>query len=86
MDQQIIGLKELREKVAHYARQVSLGKSFIVVKQSKPLFKISSPVFEEEDFEDGKWEAIMDFTKIKKGGVPAKDILAVMKKMTARRK
>lgn len=36
----IIGLKELRENVAHYAKQVSQGQTFIVVKQSKPLFKI----------------------------------------------
>ncbi len=36
----IIGLKELRENVAFYAKAVSQGQVFIVVKQSKPLFKI----------------------------------------------
>ena len=66
----IIGLKELRENVAEYARQVARGQSFIVVKQSKPLFKIT-PVDEEE-----AWEEVVDFTKIKKGGVKIDELLA----------
>ena len=37
----IIGLKELRQNMPHYAQKVQKGQSFIVVKQSKPLFKIS---------------------------------------------
>ena len=68
----IIGLKELRENVSAYAVEVSKGKSFVVVKQSKPLFKIV-PVSDEEN-----WETIIDFTKIKKGGVPIEDIVAVI--------
>ena len=67
---QIVGLKELRENVGLYAKRVSGGDSFIVVKRSKPLFKIS-PVDE-----DDQWETIIDFTKIKKGGVPLDDLLA----------
>jgi len=66
----IIGLKELRQNMAQYAKQVALGKTFVVVKQSKPLFKIG-PIMEEEN-----WEEIADFTKIKKGGVDIKDILS----------
>lgn len=66
----IIGLKELRENVAEYAKQISKGKSFVVVKQSKPLFKIT-PVTEEES-----WEEAIDFTKIKKGGVKLEELLA----------
>ncbi len=42
----IIGLKVLREKMAHYEAEVKKGESFIVVKQSKPIFKIS-PVTDE---------------------------------------
>ena len=68
----IIGLRELRENVAVYAAQVAKGKSFVVVKQSKPLFKIS-PVDEEEN-----WETVIDFTKIKKGGVPIEEIVAAI--------
>jgi hypothetical protein len=84
MDQQIIGLKELREKVAHFAREVQRGKTFIVVKQSKPLFKISQPILEAGDLEavDGKgWQSLVDFTQIRKGGVPASDVLKVLKRL-----
>jgi len=72
---QIIGLKQLRENVAEYAKKVQKGRSFIVVKQSKPLFKIS-PIDEVDEYEDGKgYKTLIDFTKIKKSGVDAKEIL-----------
>ncbi len=44
---QIVGLKELRENLPRYAKEVGRGKSFIVVKRSKLLFKVS-PVTEGE--------------------------------------
>jgi prevent-host-death family protein len=69
----IVGLKELRENTATYVSQVKKGKSFIVVRKSKPLFKIS-PIDDEDD--KGLWEAVVDFTKIKKGGVPILDLLS----------
>ncbi len=56
--------------MAAYAVKVQKGESFIVVKQSKPLFRIG-PVDEEEN-----WETLIDFTKIKKGGVPIDEVLA----------
>lgn len=65
----IIGLKDLREHVNKYAAEVKNGRSFIVVKKSKPLFKIT-PLMDE-----GVWETVVDFTKIKKGGVSAEEIL-----------
>lgn len=65
----IIGLKELRENVNLYVDQVKRGASFIVVKRSKPIFKIS-PLDDETN-----WETAVDFTKIKKGGVPLEDLL-----------
>lgn len=68
----IIGLKELRQNMPHYAQKVQKGQSFIVVKQSKPLFKIS-PLDQPED---ERWEEVIDFTKIKKGGVKLDEILA----------
>lgn len=74
----ILGLKELRENMQKYASLVEKGKSFIVVKKSKPLFKISSV-----DEDDGLWETIADFTKINKNGVPAKEILKVLRKLNA---
>ncbi|MDO8571580.1 MAG: hypothetical protein Q7R79_02790 [bacterium] len=65
----IVGLKDLRENIDVYVGKVQKGESFTVVRRSKPLFTIS-PV-ETED----SWETIVDFTKIRKGGVPIEDIL-----------
>jgi len=47
----IINLREFRENVQAYADKVEDGASFIVMKQSKPLFKIISP-WESFDFTD----------------------------------
>jgi len=65
----IIGLKEFRADVPKIAGKVARGESFIVVKRSRPIFKVS-PVDEEDT-----WETVIDFTKIKKGGLDIKDIL-----------
>lgn len=81
---QIIGLKQLRENVAEYAKQVQKGKSFIVVKQSKPLFKIS-PLDEipevDEPYHDPNYRTIIDFTKIKPGGVDAREVLKALRQI-----
>ncbi len=65
----IIGLKELRQNVAKYARKVQEGQSFTVFKHSKPLFKIT-PVDDEH-----RWEEVIDFTRIHRGGVDVDDLL-----------
>jgi len=70
MENIIVGLKELRENMEKYASLVKKGKSFIVVKRSKPLFKISSI-----DEDDGLWETVIDFTRLRKGGIPAEELL-----------
>lgn len=67
----IVGLKELRENIDTYINAVERGKSFVVVRKSKPVFKISSPQ-EIDEF----WEQIIDFTKMKKGGMPVNQLLA----------
>jgi len=54
-----------------YIAEVKRGKSFIVVRRSKPVLKISSP-----DEDEGIWEEVVDFTKIKKGGVSISDLLS----------
>lgn len=64
----IINLKSLRENMQEYAQKVKRGRSFMVFKKSKPLFKIS-PIDEEY------WEEVIDFTKIKKGGISLKELL-----------
>ena len=71
MKTHILGLKELRENMQKYASLVEKGESFVVVKKSKPLFKISS-LDEDEEL----WETVIDFTNVRKGGIPAKELLA----------
>lgn len=78
---QIIGLKQLRQNVSEYAKQVQKGKTFIVVKQSKPLFTIG-PVEEVDEREDEKgWKTMIDFTNLRKGGVDAREILRALVKI-----
>lgn len=71
MKQAIIGLRELREKTDVFINAVEKGRSFIVVRRSKPVFRISPP-----DEESELWERVADFTKIKKTGVPLEKLLA----------
>mgnify|MGYP001601528534 CR=1 FL=1 len=66
----IIGLKELRENVEAYVSQVGKGKSFIVVRRSRPVFKIAPP-----DDADELWETVADFTKWYRDGIPAGKLL-----------
>lgn len=67
----IVGLKELREHMERYTTAIEKrGESFVVVRRSKPLFKIV-PLTNDE----GMWEHVIDFTKIKKGGVSLKEVL-----------
>ncbi|MDP3985820.1 MAG: type II toxin-antitoxin system prevent-host-death family antitoxin [Candidatus Veblenbacteria bacterium] len=65
----IVGLKELKQNVGRYAGLVQRGQSFVVVKRSKPLFKLTP--LEEDD----QWEAVADFTKVKRGGLRIQDLL-----------
>jgi prevent-host-death family protein len=67
----IVGLKELRENIEAYIARVEKGDSFIVIKKSKPVFKIS-PLDDDAEL----WESVIDFTRIKKGGVAIADLLS----------
>ncbi len=71
MENAIVGLKELRENMEKYASLIKKGRSFVVVKRSKPLFRISSI-----DEDDGLWETVIDFTKFRKGGISAEELLS----------
>lgn len=65
----LIGLKEFRENVESYTKKVNQGQSFVVLKKSKPIFKIS-PVNE------GDWEELVDFSKLKKGGIKIEELIS----------
>ncbi|MEK7660135.1 MAG: hypothetical protein AAB343_02935 [Patescibacteria group bacterium] len=78
MKTNIIGLKELRENVEKYSSRVAKGEQFIVMRRSRPLFKLS-PVDPWGD--EGAWETVADFGKISDGGVSAKKVISVLKKL-----
>jgi len=65
----IIGLRELRENTNRYIDAVTKGDEFLVMRRSRPVFKLVLPSFED------KWEEVVDFTSIKKGGVVLDDLL-----------
>ncbi|MBM3260993.1 type II toxin-antitoxin system Phd/YefM family antitoxin [Candidatus Kaiserbacteria bacterium] len=76
-----IGLKELRDNVDTYIAAVKKGKKFTVYRHSKPVFAIVPPEEVEYDLDelDGPgWKTLIDFTKIRKGGVPAEEVLAAI--------
>lgn len=53
-------------------------KNFIVGRRSKPVIRISS-----EDDEE-MWERVVDFTEIKKGGLPVITVLSCLQKLNER--
>lgn len=75
----IIGFKELRENADKYIDAVSRGRSFTVVRRSKPIFNISSPLYEVDD--EGTWEKIADFRDKNGRGIEAGKLLKMMKKI-----
>ena len=81
MKNSIIGLKELRENADVYISQVESGKSFIVVRRSKPVFKIAPP---DEDETGALWETIVDFTDFYKDGVPARQLLKKLRSLNGK--
>lgn len=77
----IISVKDLRLNLQKYADKAQKGKSFLVVKRSRPIFQIM-PIDEVDEVEDAKgWKAIVDFTKIRKGGVPIDKVIDSLGKL-----
>jgi len=68
----IVGLKELRENLPVYEKKIASGDSFLVVKKSRPVFRICPVDQNEEEL----WEEVADFTRIRKGGIAIEDILS----------
>jgi len=67
----------LRENAGKYISAVEKGRTFTVVRRSKPIFNII-PVDEWGD--EGKWETVIDFNKFKKGGVRMEDFATMLRK------
>lgn len=68
----IIALKDLHLNIDKCTTKVKNGESFIVLKQSKPLFKIV-PLNDDE-----KWEEVINFAKIKKCRVSIDELLSYL--------
>lgn len=67
----IIGLKDLRENLPDYEKKVRSGMTFLVMKKSKPIFRLCPVDNDDEEL----WEEVIDFTKIKKGGIAINELL-----------
>ena len=78
MNTAIVGLKDLREHTNAYISHIKRGKSFVVVRRSKPIFKIT-PVDEWGD--EGLWETVVDFRQIGAEGMSAKTLLKALRKI-----
>jgi prevent-host-death family protein len=72
INSEIIGLRELRDNTEEYIREVGNGKSFLVMRRSEPVFKLT-PIDTWGD--DGSWKTTIDFNDIKKGGIDITEIL-----------
>jgi len=74
----IIGLRELRENTDKYIEATKKGRSFTVVRRSRPIFKLV-PVDEWGD--EGNWKTLLDLTKGKYKNMTASDLLEEFRKI-----
>ncbi len=74
----IVGLKDLRENMEAYITQVGKGKSFTVVRRSRPVFRVV-PVDEWGD--EGEWETVLNFRELDPAGVSASEVLKAITKL-----
>ena len=78
-DNNIVGLKELRNNIESYISKTRKGESFIVVRRSSPIFKVV-PIDEDNE---SNWETIIDLTSFNKNGVSGKEVLKSLKMLSA---
>ncbi len=76
----IVGLKELRENTEKYISEIGKGKSFTVVRRSRPIFRLL-PVDEFGD--EGEWETVLDLTRGKKSSITVSQLLGRIKHFNA---
>ncbi len=68
----LITIKELRQDLPSIINKVKRGGEFLVLKKSQPVFRLSSPKADET------WETVIDFTKIKKGGIEINELIKAL--------
>lgn len=72
MYKNLVKLKDLRVNLDKYLAQLDKVGTLTVIRRSEPIFNISAI----NNTADESWETVIDFTKLKKGGVEIKEILA----------
>ena len=80
----IIGIKDLRDNMDTYIAAVKKGKRFTVFRHSTPVFSIvpaSETEYDLEELDGPGWKTLIDFTKIKKGGVPIDEVIASLERV-----
>lgn len=75
----IIGFKDFRENSEKYIQLIHKGQTYTVVRKSQPIFKIVPAVDEWGD--EGEWETLIDFTKIRKDGITAEEFIEAIDKV-----
>ena len=69
--EQIVPFKEFRLNALKYITALEKGQSFLVIKRSRPVFRLE-PIGE-------MWETIGDFSSVRGGGISAKKLLKALK-------
>lgn len=76
----LVGLKDLREHMETYIRRIGKGESLLVMRRNAPIFRIL-PV--AGNSEEAGWETVVDFTRIRKGGVPIAQVQKTIRRLLA---
>lgn len=71
---QIVALKDFRLNAQSYINKVAKGESFVVVKRSRPAFRM-------EPIED-QWETIADFSDLPGGGIRLEEFITRLDKLS----
>ncbi len=79
MQPNVVGLRELRESMDSYVNRVSKGESFLVLRKSRPVFKME-PVDEWGD--EGSWD-MLDLRDKNGNGMPFGEFVEMVKKSIA---
>ncbi len=79
-----IGLREFRENTGKYVAALKKGKRFTVFRHSKPVFAIvphEEVEYDLNELDGPRWKTLIDFTKIKKGGIHIDDVIASLERV-----
>ncbi len=77
-----IAIKNFRNNISAIADKVAKGQEFIVLRHSKPAFRVIPVSVDVDDDDDGSWTTVVDFTEGgKKRGMDARDVLKLLEEI-----